>query len=311
MKKILITGASGFVGSHTVRQAVTLGYEVHALVREDSSRERITDVEEKISIHTGALEDREFIHSLVKQLRPRAVLHLATSPIMSGKTADASTLIRTNIEGTVNLMDAAQASGVGAFINLGSGVGEYGPKNHPVAEDERCEPVELYAVTKLAGTLYGQGLAQRTGFPCLTFRLFTPYGPGIQKGRLLYNLIEHTLKGTPVQMGAPTVSRDFIFAEDIPPLLLEALERAEEKKGEIYNLGSGESTTLQSLVETVFRASDMKTEVEWNKLPVLSYDSEFWQADMTKTFKAFSWRPKISLLKGVTRTVEWMRTRDA
>lgn len=301
-KDILITGATGFIGIHTVRALLKCGYRVHILVRPSSDLSVLGECSSQIIVHSVDIMDREAVISAIKLAVPSHIFHLATSTIMSGKTADAKTLLATNIEGTINLMDAASHIGVSSFINMGSFL-EYGPKNHPVTEDERCDPVELYAVTKLAATLYGQGLARRTGFPCITFRLFTPYGPGIQKGRLVRTLVEKVRDGEEVPLVKRTIARDFIYVEDIPALLIEAATHASVHAGEIFNLGSGICTTMQELVRRVEGVVGVPARVQWNAFPLQSYDCELWEADMNKTFSAFAWRPKTSLEDGLRRLV--------
>lgn len=301
-RDVLITGATGFIGLHTVHALLKGGYRVHVLTRPSSDISVLGECANKIVVHTVDITDREAVFAVIKLAAPTHIFHLATSTIMSGKTADAKTLLATNIEGTINLMDAAAHVGVPSFINMGSFL-EYGPKSRPVAEDERCDPVELYAVTKLAATLYGQGLARRTGFPCITFRLFTPYGPGIQKGRLVRTLIEKVRAGEEVPLVKRTIARDFIYVEDIPALLIEASNHASGHVGEIFNLGSGTHTTMQELVQRVEDAVGAKARVQWDVFPTLSYDSELWEADMKKTFSAFSWRPETSLEEGLRRVV--------
>lgn len=286
MKKILITGGSGFVGSHIVDAARARGHEVVLLKHAEVP-----------------LEDRTAVEKFVAQVKPDVVIHPATSTLMSGKTANPRTLIGTNIEGAVNIMDASASAGVKAFVNIGS-VAEYGPKDHAVKEDEQCNPVELYAVSKLAATLYGQGLAKRTGFPCVTMRLSTPYGPRIQAGRLVRVLIEKTRSGEEIPLSVPTITRDFIYVEDILPLLFEAVQNAEKYKGEIFNMGSGVRTSLQDFVAVVEKVLGKKANAKWNSFPVQSYDSEFWQNDMTKTFSHFAWRPTTSLEEGVRKTAQ-------
>ncbi|MBP9711283.1 MAG: NAD(P)-dependent oxidoreductase [Candidatus Pacebacteria bacterium] len=286
MKKLLITGPTGFLGSHIVGQAQKRGYEVHVIAHKQV-----------------ALEDRSAVEKLLQTVKPDAVIHPATSTLMSGKTADPHTLIATNVEGAAHLMDAAVAVGVKAFINIGS-IAEYGPKDHPVKESELCEPGELYAVTKLAATTYGQSLARRTGFPFMSFRLTTPYGPRIQAGRLVRVLIEKIKSGERIPLSSPETSRDYVFVEDVPPLLFEALEKAGQYKGEIFNLGSGERTTIVELVETLETMLGKKAQPEWGAFPLQSYDSNLWQADMAKTFSAFTWRPAVALHEGMQKTAE-------
>lgn len=299
---VLVTGATGFIGLHTVRALLRCGYRVHILIRPSSDLSALVECANKIVVHSVDITNREAVITIIKDIAPVHIFHLATSTIMSGKTADAKTLLATNIEGTINLMDAASHIGVSSFINMGSFL-EYGPKNHPVAEDERCDPAELYAVTKLAATLYGQGLARRTGFPCITFRLFTPYGPGIQKGRLVRTLIEKVRDGEEVPLVKRTIARDFVYVEDIPALLIEAATHASRHAGEIFNLGSGTHTTMQELVRQVEKAVGAEARAQWDAFPTLSYDSELWKANMKKTFSTFSWRPETPLEEGLQRVV--------
>ncbi len=288
MKKILITGGAGFIGAHLVRACREGGFEVHAPSRTELN-----------------LADAQSIDEYVEKVKPSIVFHLATSSLMSGKTEGLETLLKINVEGTIRLMDAAERCGVGAFINMGSFV-EYGPKQHPLREDMLCEPVEMYALSKLAATLYGQGLAKRSGFPCVTFRLFTPYGPGIQPGRLIRTMIEKILTGDSVPLSDADVARDFIYVHDIIPLLLEAMDKAAQNKGKIFNLGSGNRTTIAELVSVAEEETGKKAEAHWGAFPTQSYDSKLWQADMTKTFGAFEWRPRTALAEGIRSTAAWL-----
>lgn len=285
MRRFLITGPTGFLGSHIVEQAQERGYEVHVLSHKEV-----------------ALEDRNAVENLLQTVRPDVVIHPATSTLMSGKTADPHTLISTNIEGAVNLIDVAAAVGVKAFINIGS-IAESGPKDDRIKETDVCEPSELYAVTKLAATTYGQSLAERKGFPFMSFRLTTPYGPRIQQGRLVRVLIEKTLRGEPIPLSSPDISRDYVYVGDIPSLLFEALDKATEYKGEIFNLGSGVPVTIGELLQVIEGVVGKKALPQWGAFPVQSYDKKLLVADMDKTFSTFSWRPTVELAQGVKNTV--------
>lgn len=284
MKKLLITGPTGFLGSHIVEQARERGYEVHVLAHKDVP-----------------LENRAAVEILLQVVRPDAVIHPATSTLMSGRTADPETLIATNVTGAVHLMDAAAAVGVKAFINIGS-IAECGPKDSLIKETDLCEPSELYAVTKLAATTYGQSLAVRKGFPFMSFRLTTPYGPRIQQGRLVRVLIEKTLQGELIPLSSPDISRDYVYVSDIPPLLFEALDKAAEYKGEIFNLGSGVPVTIRELLRAIEGVVGKSALPQWGAFPVQSYDKKLLVADMNKSFSKFSWRPTTELTQGLELT---------
>lgn len=306
-EKVFITGATGFVGSHIARRLVVQGYEVHALVRPQSDLWRIRDIEPRLAKHTGDLTDREAIRRIIQEVNPRHILHFAVSTAMSGVTAEGDEVVRANLIGIVNLIDGSRDINYASFINTGTFL-EYGSATEPSKEDSKyCEPPEIYSITKLASTLYGQATAKKDGKPIITIRLFTPFGPAITKGRLVHNIVVSAIKNEPIKMTGPKITRDFIYVEDLCDLYLEAMKKAGEYKGNSFNAGSGRATTFEELVGIVKEKAGSKSPVEWGTLPSVIYDNNLWQADMQKTFSHFSWRPKHSLEEGLAKTISWFR----
>ncbi len=305
-KRIIVTGAAGFIGSAVVRALVKGGVEVHSIVRQASDLSRLNEVIERIHLHNCDITDFQGLRKIIETVQPNGIFHLAVSTIMSGKKAAPDELIATNFAGTVHLIDAAANVDYDFFITMGSFL-DYGFKDGPLKESDRCEPPELYSLTKLASVLYGQSVARAYKKPIIGFRLFTPYGPYVQKGRFVYQVITQALRGEPIPLTAPKTTRDFIFVDDIVSLLLEASSKAQAYQGEIFNLASGIATTLKEVVEYVVKATNSKSELQWNALPNVSYDRDNWQADMTKTFAQFSWRPAHTLRQGLDKTIAWFR----
>ncbi|MBI2476207.1 MAG: NAD-dependent epimerase/dehydratase family protein [Candidatus Taylorbacteria bacterium] len=300
---ILVTGATGFVGSHLARKLVMLGCDIHVLVRPTSNLWRLKDISSKITLHHGDLADKASVEKVVAEVKPKGIFHLGAAIVISGLGADSETMVAANVLGTVNLLDAASSYPYDFFVAMGSFL-EYGFKDHPIAESEICQPGELYGITKLLGTLYGQALARREGKPIVTLRLFTPYGPWNEKERLTHKIIASALAGKEIALTRPTVSRDFVFIDDIVELILEAALAALKYRGEIFNLGSGVRTPIGDVVSYILKKTNSKSEVKWGTFRGVSYDSDWWQADMTKTFSCFSWRPKCPLHAGLDKTIE-------
>lgn len=303
MEKAIVTGAAGFIGSALAKRLAGMGIETHAFVRPGSATERLAGA--GTVIHELDLTEAEEVVYQVSSVPSATIFHLAASNIMSGIAAPAKALLATNVLGTDALLRGALESGSPAFISTGSFL-EYGPKNVPLAEEMRCDPPEIYSITKLAGTLLVQDAAAH-GLPTVAFRLFTPYGPGIQKGRLMYEVVAKALKNEPITLTRPSVTRDFIFVEDIVDALLEASAHGSEHAGQIYNLGSGNKTSLKELAEEVLTRTGSQSELAWGSAPAVAYDTDTWQADMSKTFAAFAWRPKHSLSQGIDATIAWLK----
>lgn len=303
---ILVTGAAGFIGSNLVAKLVEQGCKVCILVKPSTNLARIQDLLLKVDCCRADLLDFNSLKRELEEIKPQGIFHLAASNIQSGVTAEDDEVVKTNILGTRNLLQALNQIDYDFFINVGSFL-EYGPKPGPIKESELCAPTELYSITKLAATLYGQTVARRDNKPIITFRLFTPYGPAIQPGRLIYEVITRSLRNEEINLTQPNIARDFIFVEDIVNLLLEAKDKAKDYKGEIFNVGSGKATTLESIVNEVLKITGSNSKIKWGSFRTVAYDSEIWQADLSKTCSHFVWRPAYTLSAGLSKTVDWFK----
>lgn len=303
---IFVTGGAGFMGSVLVRKLVQAGRFVALLLKPTTDTWRIADVLSRVRVYHGDLNDAIGMEKIIQEIRPRGVFHFAASNIKSGVNASDEELMRVNFLGTANLLRAVNDIPYDFFVNTGSFL-EYGMKDHSIREDERCEPGEVYSITKLSATLYAQALARREKKPIITFRIFSPYGPAMERGRLLYEMITRALRNEEVALTHPSISRDFIFVGDIADIYMEAMEKARQHPGEIFHVGSGTKTTLGELSEQVLRLTGSNSNMKWGGFHSVAYDSDAWQADMTKIFAHFSWRPKHTVAQGLAKTINWYK----
>lgn len=303
MEKAIVTGAGGFVGSVLARTLVDQGTEVHALIRPGGDRSRLKG--SSCVIHEVDITDTDAMKAVFSKTGTASVFHLAASNIVSGIAASPERLLQTNVLGTEAALAAAKEVSAPAFVSTGSFL-EYGAKEGVISEDMRCDPPEIYSISKLAGTLLVQDAAV-SGLSTVAFRLFTPYGPGIQKGRLVYEMIVKALRNEPITLTRPTVTRDFVFIHDVVSILIEAAEHASEHKGQIYNMGSGQKTSLKELGELVLSLTASRSELAWGSAAPVAYDTDSWQADMAKVFSAFKWRPANTLAEGIQKTIPWIK----
>lgn len=305
-KRIFITGASGFVGSHLARRLEAEGATVHALLRPTSDQWRIMDILPKLKIHIGDLRSRADLEKIFLAIKPQGIFHLAVSNMFSGVMAPSQDVVADNLLGTINLIEAADKLDYDFFINTGSFL-EYGVRTEPVKESDKPEPPELYSITKLAAEQYARVVAKSKRKPIITLRLFTPYGPAVQKGRLVFEIISKALKNEDIILSSPNISRDFIYVQDVVSAYLAAAERSKDFAGETFNVGNGRSTAICTIVDLVMKATQSASVVKWGSHHGAVYDSDFWQADMTKTRSSLGWRPKYGLEDGLRETIKWHR----
>ncbi len=290
MKRVLVTGGTGFLGANLMRRLVADGHEVHLIVRANHSDWRLEGMD--VPLHVADLSDVESVRSAVAAIRPEWVFHLAAHGQYSWET-DVRTMIQTNMLGTANLLQVCNEAE--AFVNTGSS-SEYGLKDHPPAEDEVLDPNSTYAVTKGAAT----GLCRLAG--AVTLRLYSVYGPYEHPDRLIPTLIRQGRQGRLPPLVDPDVARDFVYVDDVVEAYLLAVQS--KQNGAVYNVGTGVQTTIREVVDVVRRVFGLQAEPRWGSMPNRHWDTSCWVANSQKIRDDLGWQPAYDFDAGFKRTVE-------
>ena len=304
-KCVIVTGGTGSIGQHLVPLLLGRGDEVHIVTR---SPEKVVALgwSGHVVPHKVDFWDAQMVRGLYDSVRPKEIYHLAASLTNWGKSEGLETLTRVNVLGTATLMECLETIPDARFVYPGSFV-EVGGKNEPIREDHIPEPQEFYGISKLAGTLEARALSVNKGYNIVAGRIFTAYGPGIPKERLVGAVLQKMGRNEPVAYSSPEVSRDFIYVTDIARCLMELGERAAELRGEVFNIGSGTKTTLRELDTLAREITGSESEAIWQPEKMGAFDKLPWQADMTKTFSVLRWRPEVTLREGLLSTLRHLK----
>jgi len=304
MKKVLITGGTGFIGANFVYKFLELGHEVHLLIREESNFKRIEPIKNKVSLHSVDLADEQAINKFIGDLKPEIILHFATYGAYPGRQKDVKTMVLTNVLGTINLLNACAQSGFKCFINTGSS-SEYGEKDLPMNEKDLLEPNNQYGVTKATGTLYAQYLAKKIGLPIATIRLFSPYGYFEEDERLMPSIIRAGLNNGKFSAPSPSFVRDFTFIEDIMGGYLRAIDNIDSIKGRILNIASGKQHSIAEVVDAVEKVSGKKVQVAYGEIAARQHEPKMWVADISLAKLLLNWSPQYTLESGLRKYIDW------
>ena len=302
--KVLVTGATGFVGACLTRRLLGMGHEIHAFVRQTANVWRIADIAPHLVLHDVDLRDGNGVEQAVQSIRPSKIFHLATYGGFSFQK-DVDAIYAVNFTGTVNLVHACEKVGFDRFIHTGSS-SEYGMKTDPMKETDLLEPLGDYAVSKAAATLFCRSEALQKGLPIVTLRIFSPFGPWDDPQRLIPYVIAALHNGNVPVLSNPASVRDYIFIDDVVAACL-AVSDASITAGEIYNVGSGVQTKIGEVVDRIVTALDNGIKPRWGAESPRRPEPAVWVADSDKIKKHFNWAATISLEDGLQQTISWMR----
>ncbi len=307
MKRVLITGASGFVGANLARRLLADGHEVHLLLRPQHQTWRLEEILPHVETHVGSLLDDSFIFQTLAVAGPDWIFHLATYGAYSWQR-DLPEMVDTNVVGFEKLLEACCEQGFEAFVNTGSS-SEYGYKDHAPSEDERLEPNSYYAITKAAATHLCRLTAVEKKEWIPTLRLYSVYGPYEEPRRFIPTLVKHGLaKKLPVLVD-PEVARDYVFVDDVCDAYVMAAQKRGSDLGAIYNIGSGAQTTISQAVECIRSLLPIEDEPTWGSMPNRDWDTSIWQSDPAKAERELGWKATTDLKSGLQKTIDWMRSR--
>lgn len=302
--RILLTGATGFIGSHVARRLLIENHEVHAVVRPTSSRRRIADITDRLRFAPVDLEDRRSLRGVVAAIKPELCLHLAwyaepgkylTSPINLDCVAWSLALAR-----------EVHEAGCPRLVCAGTCF-EYEFGAAPLAESSSTRPRTLYASCKLALLHTLEAFAEQTGLPFAWLRFFYLYGPWENERRLVPVVIQRLLRNENVDLTTGEQVRDYIHVEDAAAAVVAA---ATSSLSGCVNLCTGQPTTIRSMAETIGRELKRTALLRFGARASDPNDPPFIRGDNRKLLEATGWRPGYDLERGLRQTIDWWRGRS-
>ncbi len=317
MKKVFVTGADGFIGSHLVELLVRSGYEVKALALYNSFDQRgwlddvDSDVSDHIEIVTGDVRDSGFVRGAIDGCD--AVLHLAALIGIPYSYSSPDSYVETNIRGTLNVLHAARDTGVELVVHTSTSE-VYGSAQYvPIDEKHPLVGQSPYSASKISADQLAWSFWSSFELPVTILRPFNTYGPRQSTRAVIPTIITQLAAGkTTISLGDTSTTRDFSFVHDTARGFLHALNHP-AGIGEVINLGSGFEISIADVAATIgdVMGVEVKTSAEEHRVrPDKSEVRRLW-ADNSQAKELLDWEPKFGGLEGFRRglesTVAWYR----
>jgi UDP-glucose 4-epimerase len=299
---VLVTGGSGFIGSHVVDRLLAAGFRPRILDRVPSPWHDPRSVDTVIG-DVGRMED---LHRALRGCT--AVCHLAAAADVGAVHAHPLWATELNGGGTLNVLEAAREAGVRRIV-YASTVWVYSDvEGDRVDEDSPLvHPSHLYTAGKLAGELYCRSYAELYGLEPTILRFGIPYGPRARPAAVIPRFVERAMRGEPLTIaGTGDQERSFVYVEDLADGMVRAL--APHAAGRTYNLGGSETTTIRRLAETV---GEVVGHTEIVHVEGRAGDLRGAQVDSGRAERELGWRADTTLEDGIRRYVAWLRAQPS
>ncbi|HVT01330.1 MAG TPA: GDP-mannose 4,6-dehydratase [Patescibacteria group bacterium] len=312
--KALITGVTGFAGSFLAENLISAGYEVSGTYLNDNSVNNVSAISDKLTLHKVDLQNALEVNELIKNLKPDYVFHLAalTSPAESFKNP--SEFINNNIDVEINLLEAVRMNDLKPRILIVSSGETYGnvkAEDLPIDEATPMMPVNPYAVSKIAQDRLGYQYFVAYKIPIIIIRPFNHIGPKQSPDFVVSSFakkiaeIESGKMEPVLKVGNLSAKRDFTDVKDMVDAYRLILEKGEP--GEAYNAGSGKSTEIKEVLDTLLSFSEKQITVEVDDSLLRPIDVEDLVCDNSKIKDATGWEPKIPLEQTLREVLDYWR----
>jgi NAD dependent epimerase/dehydratase len=310
MKKILITGAGGFIGSHLTELLVKEGYEITALVHYNSKNNwgwlEDTSVKKDIQVVTGDIRDFDFVFNSMKG--KDTVFHLAALIGIPYSYVSPLAYIKTNVEGTYNVLEASRNLSVENTI-VTSTSETYGTAQYvPIDEKHPLVGQSPYSATKIAADQIALSYYRSFDLPVKVVRPFNTYGPRQSARAFIPTVISQILSGMKViKLGNLTPTRDLTFVEDTVQGFYN-IAQSNNTLGEVTNIGMQEEISMSKLVELISSIIGKEISIVSDNQRIRPEKSEVDRlfCNNSKIIKSTNWRPKYNLEKGIQITINWI-----
>lgn len=294
-KRVLITGADGFIGRHVVAAGLRREYEIHTLTIAPHHQLHTAN-------HVANIMNPEAVAGIIAAVQPEACIHLAATGII-GPDAQIEAI---NVDGTRFLLKAlAKHSPAAQLVVAGSGY-EYVPQQRPIGEEDPIDGLGDYGRSKVAAFRLAEKYADRLAITWL--RLFNIYGCGEPEKRLIPSIIAAARRDEPVELTDCEQVRDFVHVSDIAEAFWTAIERPMSGKGlRVFNVGSGEPMRLREFVEEFAAAladEGHAVQLKFGAKSRKADEPEVYAADTSKIRRELGWVPKTSRGEGIRMMLE-------
>ncbi|HBW21936.1 MAG: NAD-dependent dehydratase [Elusimicrobia bacterium GWA2_56_46] len=312
-KKVLVTGADGFISSHLVESLLEEGCRVKAFVYYNSlnswgwldtlPKSKLKNIE----IFSGDVRDPNGVRTAMKGMD--AVFHLAALIGIPFSYHSPDSYIDTNIKGTLNVLQAARDLGTSRVV-VTSTSEVYGTARYaPIDERHPLQGQSPYSASKIGADKIAESFHLSFKLPVITARPFNTYGPRQSARAIIPTIITQLLKGVnKIKLGALHPTRDLNYVSDTCAGFI-ALAKCDAAVGKTVNIGSGREITIKSLAEQIITATGKKAVIVSDASRKRPKDSEVERllCDNTQIKELTGWQPKVSLEKGLSRTINWFK----
>jgi len=315
MKRVLVTGADGFIGSHVTESLVLEGFDVRAFVLYNSFGswgwldQCDPAVRGKFEVFAGDIRDPHGVRTAM--LGCDAVLHLAALIAIPYSYHSPDTYVDTNVKGTLNVVQAARELAIGQVLHTSTSE-VYGTARFvPITEEHPLQGQSPYSASKIAADHIALSFFHSFGTPVTVIRPFNTYGPRQSARAVIPTIITQIVSGRrTLRLGSVHPTRDFSFVSDTAAGFLSAL-RAQKTAGQTINLGSGFEISIGEVAQAIADVMGVKIEIETDDRRLRPVDSEVERllADAGKAHRLLGWTPRYAGLegfkKGLAATVDW------
>jgi GDP-4-dehydro-6-deoxy-D-mannose reductase len=309
--RVLLTGITGFIGSHLAERLVADGLEVHGIVFEAPPHANLAAIASRVTLHNADLADADVLRAAIAAARPDAVVHLAGQAIPSAAQRDATGTVQVNVVGTANVLAAIEP---GTRLVYASSADVYGvPARVPVDEDAPLRPTNVYAASKAAAEALVREFGDRDGQPTVILRPANTNGPRQHPGLAASGFAkqiaeaEAGLAEPVIRHGRLDAQRDFLDVRDIAAAYAAAIALAPERT-ETYNVGSGEPVTIERVLHTLVRLARIKMRTELDPERVRGGDPSTLALDASRFRARTGWAPAVPLDRSLADTLDHWRS---
>ena len=312
-KKVLVTGAEGFIGSHLTEMLVEQGADVTALVQYNSFNNWgwIDSFDEKVKkqlkVITGDIREYDNVKRMVKG--QDVVFHLAALIAIPYSYLSPMAYIRTNVEGTANVLEACRDYDIEKVIHTSTSE-TYGTALYvPIDEKHPMQGQSPYSASKIGADKIAESYYRSFGTPIATMRPFNAYGPRQSARAVIPTIISQILAGKEeIKLGALTPTRDFNYVKDLAAAFI-AIAESDKTIGEVINAGSNFEISIEELAKLIMNLIGKEVKIlcdEERIRPDKSEVNRLW-ADNRKIKELTGWQPQYTLEEGLKETIQWIR----